>query len=152
MRLSPSLSSLAGAFALLVLPAALQAQTPAAPAASRPIGCRGVSSNTSSVSVPRAGQEPWVFPSYPEIEDVQPGSPAERAGFRPGDRVILQGGRDVVGNPPTVPALAGDTVVFVVRRDGNEVPLTVVLGRWDPAEESPGVERICKPLAPSGSD
>jgi S1-C subfamily serine protease len=87
-----------------------------------------------------------VFPSYSEVETVQPGSPAELAGMRQGDRVILQDGRDLIANPPTQPRLAGDTVQFVVRRDGVEVPLTVVLGRWDPPQEAPGVTRICRPV------
>jgi S1-C subfamily serine protease len=87
-----------------------------------------------------------TFPSYPEIESVQPGSPAEKAGMRPNDVVVLQDGRDLVGNPPTQPRLAGDTVVFVVRRGEVEVPLTVVLGRWDPPQETEGVTRLCRPL------
>ena len=87
-----------------------------------------------------------TFPSYAEIERVQPGSPAELAGMRRGDIVVTQDGRDLVANPPTQPALAGDTVVFVVRRDDVEIPLTVVLGRWDPPQEAPGVTRVCRRL------
>jgi hypothetical protein len=146
MRLSPSLSALASALALLVLPAALPAQTSApAPAAARPVGCRGTTSQTSSTTLPRGDGTFVEFPGYPRTETVQPGSPAERAGFRMNDVVILQNGRDLIGNPPE-PALAGDTVVFTVRRDGREIPLTVVLGRWDPPQEAPGVTRVCRPL------
>lgn len=134
------------ALALLPLPAALAAQTPDA-AASRPRGCRGTMASTESLTLARQNGPPVEFPSYPEITDVQPGSPAEAAGMKVGDKVILQGGRDVIANPPSQPALAGDTVVFVVRRNGSEVPLTVVLGRWDPPEEAPGVTRICRPVA-----
>lgn len=93
------------------------------------------------------------FPSYPTIETVQPGSPAERAGFRIGDLVTVQNGHDLVGSPPTRPALAGDTVQFVVWRGDRQLTLTVVMGRWDPAEETPGVERVCRPLeTASGRD
>ena len=146
MRLSPSLSALASALALLVLPAALPAQSSApTPAATRPPGCRGVTNETSSVTLPRGDGTFVEFPSYPRIETVQPGSPAERAGFRMNDVVILQNGRDMIGNPPP-PALAGDTVVFTVRREGREIPLTVVLGHWDPPQEAPGVTRVCRPL------
>ena len=148
MRISPPVSTLAAAFALLVLPAALSAQTaPSAPAAARPPGCRGTTSSTSSVSLGRENAPPVVFPGYAEIDEVQPGSPAEKAGFKRGDKVILQNGRDLVANPPP-PALAGDTVVFTVDRNGAQVPLTVVMGRWDPPQEAPGVTRICRPLAP----
>lgn len=139
---------------VLALPAALSAQS-AAPAAdgARPPGCRGTSSNTSSVSLARQNAPPMEFPDYPEIEDVQSGSPAESGGMKPGDRLILQDGHDVVGHPPTKTYLAGDTVQFVVRRNDAEVPLTVVLGRWDPPQESPGVTRVCRPVeAPAGHE
>ena len=147
MRLPPSVCTLAAAVAALLLPAALPAQAAAAaPAASRPAGCRGVTSQSSSFTLTPAGGTPIEFPSYGEIETVQPGSPAELAGFRPYDVVVAQNGHDLVANPPAQPALAGDTVVFVVRRNGTEIPLTVVLGRWDPPEAAPGVTRVCRPL------
>ena len=148
MRRSRSVSTLAATFALLVLPAALSAQqTPAAtPTATRPPGCRGVTSETSSSTFLTADSVAVEFPSYPVIETVQPGSPAEKAGFRYGDMVVAQGGRDLIGNPPTQPVLAGDTVVFVVRRGDVEIPLTVVMGRWDPPQEAQGVTRVCRPV------
>ena len=150
MRRSPSVSTLAAAFVLVVLPAALAAQTTGpAPSAARPPGCRGTTSQTSSFTLPRSNGEPVVFPTYAQIEEVQPGSPAEVAGMKYGDLVILQDGRDLIANPPKEPRLAGDTVQFVVRRDGAEVPLTVVLGRWDPPQEAPGVTRVCRPLGTS---
>ena len=66
--------------------------------------------------------------------------------MKPRDVVVLTNGHDMVGNPPTQPFLAGDTVVVVVRRGEAEVPLTIVLGRWDPPQETPGVTRVCRPL------
>ena len=149
------MSTLAAAFVLLLLPAALPAQTTAptpTPAPARPPGCRGVSSSTSGFSMPAGTGGGFVtFPGYAEIESIQPGSPAELAGFRPYDVVVAQDGRDLIANPPTRPYLAGDTTVFIVRRRGVEVPITVVLGRWDPPQEAPGVTRVCRPVtAPSG--
>jgi S1-C subfamily serine protease len=145
MRLSPSVCTLA-VVVLLHLPAALAAQTTApTPGAPRPPGCRGVTSTTNTVSL----SPEWVFPSYAVIESVQPGSPAALAGFRPWDVVVMQDGRDLIANPPTQPALAGDTVVFTVRRNDVEIPLTVVMGRWDPPQEAPGVTRICRPVGAS---
>lgn len=149
MRLSPSVSTLAAALAILLLPAALAAQTTEpAPAASRPTGCRGTNTQTSSFTMTRQGGGNVTFPSYPVIESVQPGSPAERGGMRPYDVVLAQNGHDLVANPPAQPALAGDTVVFLVRRRDTEIPLTVVLGRWDPPEAAPDVPRVCRPPAP----
>lgn len=137
----------AAALVILVLPAGLAAQaTASAPAATRPAGCRGTTTQNSAIALTRPNASPVVFPDYPIIETVQPGSPAASAGMRSGDIVVLQNGRDLVGNPPTQPVLAGDTVVFVVRRGDVEIPLTVVLGRWDPPEEAEGVTRVCRPL------
>ena len=146
MRLSPFVSTLASAFGLLLLPMALGAQTAGSTAnASRPAGCRGTMTQTSSLSMERAGGgEPVEFPEYPVIESVQPGSPAALAGMRFGDVVVAQDGRDMIANPPTQPRLAGDTVQLVVRRNDVEIPLTVVLGYWDPPQEAPGVTRVCR--------
>lgn len=147
MRLSYSVPILAAAFVLLPPPAALAAQTTGAtPDASRPAGCRGTMSQTNSFGVARSDGGFVEIPSYPMVESVQPGSPAERAGLKYGDVVILQDGHDLVANPPTQPRLAGDTVQLVVQRDGREIPITIVLGRWDPAQETPGVDRVCRPV------
>lgn len=142
-------STLAAAFALLLLPAALAAQTTGtAPAGSRPVGCRGTSSESSSISGVGPGGQTVVIPSYPRIVDVQEDSPAEVAGMRYGDLVLLQDGRDLVANPPTEPRLAGDTVQLVVLRGETEVPITIVLGRWDPPE---GETRSCVRVDPASS-
>ena len=135
-------SSASIALALLLLPAALAAQTPGA---SRPPGCRGTQSSTSTVTLGGGpNSQPVVIPSYSTVESVQEGSPAEAAGMLPGDVVLMQNGRDLVGNPPAQPALAGDTVQLTVWRKGENVNLTVVLGRWDPPQEQPGVTRVCR--------
>ena len=133
------------AIAALAVANAAAAQGPTPPP--QPAGCRGTISNTSSIELlGRSGGESLVIPSYPVIESVQPGSPAELAGLRPGDMLVLQEGMDVVAHPVERPLLAGETVHFVVRRDGAEVPITVVLGRWDPAQETPDVTRTCRPV------
>lgn len=147
MRRLPSVPTLLAALAAVVLPTTLAAQTGGSTtAASPPPGCRGTTVDVSTFRMAREGGPPIDFPSYPLIETVQPGSPAERAGMKSGDLVVLQDGHDLIANPPKKTYHAGETVQFVVRRDGVEVPLTVVLGRWDPPEEAEGVERICKPV------
>jgi C-terminal processing protease CtpA/Prc len=137
--------------ALLLLAPALAAQTAGTdPNATRPAGCRGTTTGQAAISGTNVRGEVVAFPSYPTIEDVQPGSPAEMAGMKPGDVVILQDGHDMVGNPPTQPRFAGDTVQFVVARGGRDIPLTVVLGAWDPPQEAPGVTRVCRPAPRPG--
>jgi S1-C subfamily serine protease len=151
MRLSPAVPILAAALAMLVLPAALAAQTAAAPAAPpAPAGCRGTSTSTSSITIPGLDGKPVEFPSYPVIEDVQPGSPAMLGGMKQGDTVVRMDGHDLIANPPTKTYAPGDTVQFVVRRDGAEVPLTIVLGRWDPPEVPADGTRTCRPLGSTG--
>src|SRR5688572_18702177 len=143
MRLPKFAATAAVPVAALLLPAALAAQ--AAPAGQRPPGCRGTFVSTGQIGLPGpTPDEPILIPDYPVITDVIPGSPAERAGMRVNDVIILQGPWDLVGNPPQTPALAGDTVVFTVLRDRREMQITVVMGRWDPPQPVEGVDRVCR--------
>lgn len=149
MRHRPSVSTLGAAFALLLLPAALAAQTSAlAQDDPRPVGCRGINTSSSPVSATRPGGQPILFPDYSTVDDVNKDSPAEVAGMQAGDVLILQNGRDLVGSPPAHPPRAGDTIQLVVQRGDREVPLTLVLGRWDPAE---GESRTCVRVDPVSS-
>lgn len=67
------------------------------------------------------------YVAEPMVAEVRAGSPAEAAGFQPGDRFI-----SVEGNPietfsdvqRIVSGRAGDSLRFVVLRDGEEVSLT----------------------------
>jgi len=139
---SPTLAASAAAL-LFSLPSAAQGTAPAATP-----GCRGIGLQSSSISVAAPlGGPPVEFSTYPVIESVQPGSPAERAGLRAGDWFILQEGRDLVGDgPPEHAPLAGDTVHYLIRRSGAEIPVVVVLGAWDPPEAADGVDRVCRPV------
>ena len=147
MRHRASASTLGAAFALLLLPAALAAQTAApTPAGTRPAGCRGTNSESTAVTAVGRGGQPVVFPGYATVTDVQKDSPAERAGMQVGDLVLRQNGRDLVADPPAQPSLAGDTVQLLVLRGEAQVPLTVVLGRWDPPT---GDDRACIRVDPA---
>jgi len=87
----------------------------------------------------RGGTRPYLG-SIPEfrsdaegyaISGVAKDSPAERAGLQGGD-VIIQFGKYKIGNLRDIDGAlrkykAGDNVKVVVRRDGEEVPLEVVL-------------------------
>ena len=63
----------------------------------------------------------------PAVANVQPGSPAEAAGFLPGDRFVSVDGENVetfADVQRLVSGRAGDAIVFVMLRDGKEVVLT----------------------------
>lgn len=131
--------------AALLLPAVLAAQTPGG---SRPAGCRGINTQTSAISGVAPNGQRVELPSYPVVEAVHENSPAALAGMLRQDIIILQDGHDLVVDPPTEPHFAGDTVQLTVRRGDVEVPLTVVLGRWDPPE---GETRVCVRVEPASS-
>ncbi len=67
------------------------------------------------------------FVSDPMVAEVRAGSPAEAAGFQPGDRFISVDGVAVETFSDVqrlVSGRAGDAIVFVMIRDGREVTLT----------------------------
>lgn len=67
--------------------------------------------------------------SEPTVAEVRPGSPAEAAGFLPGDRFVSVDGWRVTtfGDVQRqVSGRAGDEIVFVMLRDGQEVTLRAV--------------------------
>lgn len=69
------------------------------------------------------------FVSEPTVANVLPDSPAEQAGFMPGDRFVSMDGIKVstFGDVQRyVSARAGDEIRFVVFRDGEEVELIAI--------------------------
>ncbi len=63
------------------------------------------------------------------VDQVQPGSAAEVAGFKPGDVVLSINGHRIdnfTDMQRIVSVSAGETLTFVVKRDGREVTLTAV--------------------------
>jgi regulator of sigma E protease len=69
------------------------------------------------------------YVSEPMVAEVRAGSPAEAAGFLPGDRFVTVDGYAIetfADVQRIVSGRAGDTIVFVVLRDGKEVTLTAV--------------------------
>ncbi len=88
------------------------------------------------------GYGPYLgtIPDFGEVEGgglrlsgVREGGPAEQAGLQAGDVVIEFGGKEVLNIYDYTYALRdhapGDTVVIKVRRDGQVLELTAVLGR-----------------------
>ncbi len=67
------------------------------------------------------------YVAEPTVAEVRADSPAEAAGFLPGDRFVSVDGRriDTFGDVQRlVSGRAGDSIVFVMLRDGAEVTLT----------------------------
>jgi S1-C subfamily serine protease len=63
------------------------------------------------------------------VDQVMPGSPAEKAGIRVGDRVASLGGepvRDIPSFAAAIAARSGPTTIEL-SRDGNAVTVTVEL-------------------------
>jgi len=69
------------------------------------------------------------YPAMPPIADeIAIGFPAEKAGMRPGDTITSIDGKPVVTWPQLVEvvrASEGRPINFVVRRDGQEIPLEI---------------------------
>ncbi|HQR24610.1 MAG TPA: RIP metalloprotease RseP [Steroidobacteraceae bacterium] len=78
--------------------------------------------------LPGLGFEFW-FPAIPaSVGKVLPGSPAERAGLQPGDRVVAVGSQPVTDFPALVKIVQpqpGRTLTFTVERAGNRVVVPV---------------------------
>jgi regulator of sigma E protease len=67
------------------------------------------------------------YVAEPMVAQVREGSPAESAGFLPGDRFVTVGGSPVTTFSDVqrlVSGRSGDPIVFVMLRDGKEVTLT----------------------------
>jgi len=117
-------------------------QPPRRPApAAQPAG-QAPPANAAQPAIPRSGQPGWLGIRVDEwVEDpgagttiltvlqVEPGSPAARAGMRIGDRVVRINGLDA--NTQSLRALTrtlrtGDTVRLQIRRGGSERELAIV--------------------------
>ncbi len=69
--------------------------------------------------------EPYVPPT---VGEVVAGTPAERAGLKPGDTIVSIGGKAVSTSAASVAAIrnsAGHALEFVVQREGKEVRLVI---------------------------
>lgn len=76
--------------------------------------------------------------SFPVVVGVDPGSPAERAGFRERDVLLSVNGRDS-REPPTERLRPGTELTYRVRRDGREIQLRLVAASsppevWPPSQ------------------
>lgn len=79
---------------------------------------------------PRLGFTPWAPRLDPVVGDLTPDGPAERAGFRPGDRIRAADGKaidDWAAWVEFVRQRPGQRVVVTIARGGDEVRLPVAL-------------------------
>lgn len=83
-----------------------------------------------------------LFEKKPILGTVQPGSPAEKAGLKPGDTIAAIEGRDIVNFAQMRLQLGkkyeGDSVSFKIIRDGKEITFDkVILGSGVAAYDQP---------------
>ncbi|MBA2291713.1 MAG: PDZ domain-containing protein [Gemmatimonadales bacterium] len=111
-----------------------------APLAAAPLAAQGGDRAPSTTPAASSGYGAYFGsrPSMDEggggvlIEAVTTGSPADKAGVRPGDVLVKMGKRDMVDLAAMTEVLrthkAGDTLAVVVRRGSDTRTLQVVLG------------------------
>lgn len=118
-------------------------------AAAAPSGYLGVNITTD---VRISGTRTQVHSSV--IESVEPGSPAEQAGLRSGDRLVSIGGRDTRDRFPELAGVleAGKRVVVRVNRDGRELDVPVLASARPDTHKvgCPQLDRAMQPLRMGG--
>lgn len=93
----------------------------------------------------------WPTPVETEVRItyVAPSSPAEAAGFRPGDVVLSINGESIdarTGLRPMAEANKGKEITVLVRRDGSDLPLKVTpRAEWPPNEGPIGIAAVDYP-------
>jgi hypothetical protein len=98
----------------------------------KPAGWMGVVfSGAVSISKLNDGPEIFRFEDFPQVETIEPGSPAEKAGLRTGDYILAFGEgdireRDIVFSNVLKP---GAKLPIRVRRSGRAIDVVLTVGR-----------------------
>jgi serine protease Do len=96
-----------------------------------PKGWLGISYSVSGMEKYSPNELMVTYSSYPVIESVEPGSPAERAGLSAGDTMLAFNGMELLNKEISVWKLLqpGVRLTVKVRRDGQTRELPVLVGR-----------------------
>lgn len=124
---------LAGALSLLMAIEG-QAQQATPPASAEP--CLGYAYNILPT--------PMLPSGIQTVAQVLPGTPAEAGGLRAGDLLVSVDDVLVSAGPPSL--VPGDTIPFVVSRQGENVILRMIVGQ---REVDAAGEAVCRPRAGS---
>ena len=87
--------------------------------------CRPSCSTKQSVS----GRYVFVYDGYPVVAAVRAGSPAEGAGLRVGDEIVVINGRSILAEDALEGTDARDDLRLTVRRAGKETRITMRVSR-----------------------
>jgi membrane-associated protease RseP (regulator of RpoE activity) len=91
------------------------------------------------------------------VVDVYPGSPAQRAGFRSGDRILELNGQEISKWEDVNAAIQGEPnnteVNVLIARAGHKIVLHPKLGLWKPGMGVPSLTPTVMPpmMSPPGS-
>src|SRR5687768_13319089 len=137
-RFRVALLTLAGILAGAALPATAVAQGTPAPSArstplARPTGWLGIH-YSAEAKIDETGEGLHIsYNSYPVIEAIEPGSPAERSGLHVGDTLIAFNGHDFVrrGVPMTRLLRPGEKITIRLKRNANRA-VNVIVGQRPP--------------------
>lgn len=118
-------------------------------------GCRGFSFSMSGGGAAVGGG----LNDFPLVTGVPAGSPAEKAGFRVGDKLVSVNGHNMISTameiaggttPPNLWRFPAGTVIPVVLlRNDTQLALRLTLGKRDDAPPQGGTPPRCIPVEPA---
>lgn len=118
-------------------------------------GCRGFSFSMSGGGAAVGGG----LNDFPVVTVVPAGSPAEKAGFRVGDKLVSVNGHNIIATsmeiaggttPPNLWRFpAGTAIPVVLLRNDTELVLRLILGKREDGPPQAGRPPRCIPVAPA---